>query len=176
MIETPRTTLRPLEPEDLDQLYLYRNDPEVMHWLGGFSAGYSHADLEQWLISHRNRRDEVLWAVASRPEDRCIGHVGLYQIDHRSRKAEFAILIGDADQQGKGIGKEVTKAVLAYGFDELNLHRITLSAIATNDRAIHLYASLGFTQEGLLREDVFREGRYIDVVLMAILEDEWRYR
>jgi RimJ/RimL family protein N-acetyltransferase len=67
----------------------------------------------------------------------------------------------------------VTRAVVSYGFAELNLHRIELDVLATNARAIHLYERLGFRREGTLRDAQFRGGVYIDLVLMAILEREW---
>ena len=166
--------LRRLEVADLDRLYEYRNDREVMVQLGGFSVGYSRAALVDWLEKHRRRDDEVLWCIAARPDDRCIGHVGLYRIDSRVRKAEFAILVGDRSLQGRGIGKVVTRTVIDYGFRELNLHRVSLQVLETNERAIRLYESLGFAREGTLRHEQFRDGRYVDVLLMSFLEDDWR--
>ncbi|MBA2633521.1 MAG: GNAT family N-acetyltransferase [Chloroflexi bacterium] len=166
--------LRRFEAADLDRLYEYRNDGEVTAQLGGFSVGYSRADLVDWLERHRRRDDEVLWCIAARLDDRCIGQVGLYRVDPRVRKAEFAILIGDRSLQGRGIGKAVTRAVVDYGFCELNLHRVSLQVLVTNERAIRLYEGLGFSREGALRHEQFRGGRHVDVLLMSILEDEWR--
>lgn len=101
-------------------------------------------------------------------------HVGLYRIDHRVRACEFAILIGDSAQWGKGIGREVTSGILAYGFDELNMNRIELSVVASNARAIRLYEGLGFVTEGVKRQAQNRAGKYLDVILMAILRSERR--
>jgi [ribosomal protein S5]-alanine N-acetyltransferase len=174
VIETGSAVLRPLEPSDLDQLYEFRNDEEVTRLLAGFSTGYSRADLAAWLEAHRGRADEVLWAIATAADNRCIGHVGLYRIDHRVRKAEFAILIGDRAEHGKGIGREVSRAVLEYAFQQLNLHKVSLSVLVTNERALRLYAGLGFRRDGLIRHDQFRDGRYVDLYQMSLLEDEWR--
>jgi RimJ/RimL family protein N-acetyltransferase len=173
-IELDAVVLRALEPGDLPRLHEYRNDPETTRDLVGFSVHYSHAALAAWLESHARRTDEALWAIAARGDDRCIGHVGLYQLDHRIRKASFGILIGDPAQRGKGIGTAVTRAVVDYGFDELNLHRIELDVLATNARAIHIYEGLGFQREGVLRHAQFRGGAYVDLVLMAVLDAEWR--
>ena len=148
MIDVGNAILRPLEPCDLDRLYEFRNDIEVTSQLGGFTTGYCRKDLEEWLETHRTREDEVLWAISTKNDSACIGHVGLYQIDSRVRKAEYAILIGDKQHQGKGLGKAVSRAVLAFGFEELNLHRISLRVIATNVRAIRLYESVGMRREG----------------------------
>jgi ribosomal-protein-alanine N-acetyltransferase len=165
--------LRRPEPKDVEQLYIYRNDEEVIKYLGGFSTGYAIQDLKEWIESHRKRTDEIIWIIADKEQDRCLGHVGLYKIDHRVRTAEFAILLGDKTSWGKGIGKQVSSAIIAYGFRQLHLHRIQLEVLATNPRAKHLYDTLGFKQEGTLRDGQFRDGNYIEIVIMGLLENEW---
>ena len=69
-----------------------------------------------------------------------------------------------------------TAWALTYGFDELHLHRIQLEVLATNDRAIRVYERLGFLHEGRKRHAQFKAGRYVDVLVMAVLEDEWLQR
>lgn len=167
--------LRRLEPRDVEDLYRYRNDRSVVGQLGGHSSGYSRADLAEWVERHRGMRNEVLWAIATAEDDRCIGHVGLYDIDHRIRKAEFGILLGDTSFHGKGVGKHVTAAMITYGFEQLNLRRISLTVLDSNKRALTLYERLGFTVEGRLRDDDFRNGCHGDVVMMSILDDEWKH-
>jgi len=168
--------LRRPEPRDADALVAQKNDPEVALQLGGFSRGYSHADVVEWVERHRKAADEALWVIAEAANDRCLGHVGLYRIDHRVRSAEFAIMIGDRQVQGRGLGKLVTRAVLAYGFEMLNLNRIDLNFLATNVRARHLYEGLGFKHEGTLRQAQFKSGKYVDVEVMSILRDEFQPR
>lgn len=166
------TLLRKLEPEDAANLYRFRNDPEVARELGGFSSGYSLQAIKEWIERRGKSPDDLVWAIADRDANTCLGHVGLYQIDHRVRACEFGILIGDSSRWGKGIGKEVTSAVVAYGFDELNVNRIDLSVIASNTRAIRLYEGLGFVREGTKRQAQYRAGEYLDVILMSILRSE----
>ena len=176
MIEVGEVVLRALEPQDADSLYLFRNDWSVIQSLGGFSAGYSRANLVDWIRRHSNRADEVLWTIAVPATNECIGHVGLYQIDNRVRKAEFAIVIGDRRWWGRGLGKRITEAVVAWGFSQLNLHKITLGVLTHNTRAVHIYEALGFRSEGVLHDEQFRDGKYLDLMLMAIFEAEWRTR
>lgn len=164
--------LRKPEPEDLDALYIQKNDSEVAALLGGFTTGLSRRDLSDWLERHRTTDDEVLWTIADKETDRCLGHVGLYRIDHRIGRAEFAIMIGERSAWGRGIGSSTTRFVLRYGFEQLALQRIELSVLANNDRAIELYRKLGFKQEGLQRRAQYKDGRHLDVILMAILREE----
>lgn len=166
---SPELVLRPLEEGDLPALYSYKNDPEIVALLGGFSRGYSRTDLGEWLSFHRQRRDEVLWAIADRTEDRCLGHVGLYQIDHRVGSAEFAILFGAKAHWGKGWGQKICRTVIDYAFGELNLQRIQLSVLEHNERAFALYKRLGFIEEGRHQRAQFRDGKYLTTITMALL-------
>lgn len=166
--------LRKPEPGDVEELYRQKNDPEIGALLGGFTTGYSRRDLEGWVEHHRAQRNEVLWVVADSNADRAVGHVGLYEIDHRIRTAEFAIMIGDKSAWGKGLGRACTEFTVRYGFEQLNLNRVSLQVLETNTRAQQLYRSLGFVEEGRLRQAQYKSGRYLDVVLMSILRTEHR--
>jgi [ribosomal protein S5]-alanine N-acetyltransferase len=166
--------LRPVEPKDAPRLYEFKNDPEVAALLGGFHTGLSLTGTAEWIEYHRKRTDEVIWTIAALSDDGCLGHVGLYKIDHRVRSAEFAIMIGSKQHWGRGLGRTITRFVVDWGFSELNLHRVYLSVLATNERAIHVYQSVGFSEEGRLRAARFKGGRFVDEVLMSILEDEAR--
>lgn len=175
VVEGVGVRLRKFEPKDVPALYAFRNDRVLAAQLGGFSTGYAEADLRNWIDYHNGRADEVIYAIVDQG-DEAVGHVGLYQIDHRVRKAEFAILIGRAELHGRGIGKAVTKFMLDFGFLDLNLNKISLTVLANNERAQSLYRSLGFVEEGILRQEQFRNGTYLDVVLMSLLREEWEAR
>jgi len=164
--------LRRPEFKDVDLLYVYRNNLEVTRFLGGFSLGYSRQDLHDWIERHRSQTGDIIWVIADKASDRCLGHAGLYDVDHRVRSANFGMLIGDETYRDRGLGQVVTQAVVDYGFDELNLHRIDLHVLATNPRAIHIYTKVGFKCEGILRDAQFRSGQYVDMVVMAMLEHE----
>lgn len=165
--------LRRIEPKDLDAFYDQKNDPEIAALLGGFTIGYSTEELRDWLEHHRKRQDECIWAIARLADDSCLGHVGFYQIDYRIRSAEYAIMIGDRARWGSGIGKICTRFAIDYGFRELNLNRIHLSVLSSNERAIRVYQAIGFREEGRLRQAQYKGGQYLDVILMALLREEY---
>jgi ribosomal-protein-alanine N-acetyltransferase len=165
--------LRRIEPEDLPELYHQKNDPAVAAMLGGFTTGYSMTDLKHWVEYHRTRSDEVLLAIAEAETNRCVGHVGLYNIDYRIRMAEFAIMLGNPTTWNKGLGRACTNFMLNYGFRDLNLNRIYLTVLATNERAMRLYHSLGFRDEGRMRQAQYKDGQYIDVFMMSLLRSEF---
>src|SRR6266849_1312142 len=154
----PEVVLRKLEPFDASNLCLLRNDPSVVNLLGGFSTGYALQDITDWIEHRRTTSADLVWAVADRDSNKCIGHVGLYRLDYRAGTCEFGILISP-ERWGEGIGKSVTAAVLAYGFDELRMNRIELTVLASNARAIALYESMRFVREGIKRQAQYRAGQ-----------------
>ena len=99
--------------------------------------------------------------------------VYLLNIDWISRSAEFAIQIGAAERRGSGIGHWATMEMLRHGFRDLNLQRIYLTVVAHNEAAMRLYLRAGFAQEGRMRKAAFKNGVYADMMMMAILADEF---
>ncbi len=164
--------LRPPEPRDAERLFEFKNDCQVAGFLGGFHTGLAVRDIEEWIESRRKAQSDIVWVVAN-SDDQCLGHVGFYQLDYRIRSGEFGIMIGDKASWGQGLGRAVTEYVVRWGFEQLNLNRICLSVLDSNERAIALYRSIGFRDEGKLREAQYKEGRYHDVLLMSLLRSEW---
>ncbi len=167
--------LRKAESKDIEALYYQKNDPEVANLLGGFGNGYSRQDIADWIDSHRQYDDEVLWIIADWETDGCLGHVGLYKIDHRIRSAEYAILLGCKERWGTGIGRRVSRFVLDYAFKMLNLNRVALNVFEHHHRARRLYRSLGFQEEGVLRQAQYKQGLFLNVLVMGILRDEYAW-
>jgi UDP-4-amino-4,6-dideoxy-N-acetyl-beta-L-altrosamine N-acetyltransferase len=167
--------LRELQRSDLSALNRWRNDPDVVRHLG---ANFQFIGLEvdeRWFDSYLAGRDRaVRLAVVDTERDRLLGVVYLTDIHRINRSAEFGIMIGEKDAWCRGVGTAATAMILTHGFDNLNLHRIYLSVLAENTRAIRVYEKVGFRQEGCQREAVFKGGRYLDVLLMAILASEYR--
>lgn len=163
--------LRKPEIDDVESLYLLKNDEESSNLLGDFAKGYSREDIKEWIRFHNQASNECLYLIERNDQKKVIGHVGLYNIDYRVRKAEFAILIADKDSRGKGYGGACTKFMIDYGFSELNLNRIELSLLSSNNAALNLYLKYGFLKEGLLKQYQYKNGFYHDVIIMAKLKE-----
>lgn len=165
--------LRRPEMKDVEQIYQYRNDWAVIKTLGGFSYGMSRQNVQNWIEKQRTNQRDIVWAIAAREGDECIGHAGLYDIDYRIRKAELGVCLGNRAFWGRGLGSKVYVAVLDFGFKHLNLHRIETFNLATNTKTEHIKQKLGFQCEGEMRDVQFRDGQYINVRIWAVLEDDW---
>lgn len=106
------------------------------------------------------------------PDGTPIGLTAFLNHDAEQRTAELRKLISGDGLRGRGYGKAATRLWLRYGFEELNLHKIYLTTLDTNVRNIRLNERLGFTLEGIFRDELFIDGRYRDVLRMAIWNPE----
>ncbi|WP_282016615.1 GNAT family N-acetyltransferase [Marinifilum flexuosum] len=160
------------EVKDLEEIYKYRNDYQVYKTLGGFSNGMSRSNVRDWIEFHSNNKKDFVWVIADKETDLCIGHLGLYDIDFRIGKAEIGIAIAK-EYWGKSIGSYAYKEVLTYAFNELRLNRVETFNLALNDKIIKIKQKLGFKVEGVLRNFQYRDGKYEDIMVMAILKNEY---
>ncbi len=167
--------LRPLRREDLDGKYLaWLNDPEVNRYLETGIFPQSKEQLERFYEAMIKAADQVMLAIVDKETEQHIGNVKLGPISWVHRKASLGILIGEKDFWGKGVGQEVTRLIVEYGFNRLNLHRINLGVYAEHQAAIHVYEKIGFKKEGLFRQALFHEGMYKDHLWMGLLHSEYR--
>lgn len=176
MIYGERIRLRAIEREDIPRYVGWFNDPEVTAGLAMFLP-LSLADETRWFENLSNRGvPERPLAVDAKTDEatwKHIGGVGFDHIDWINRVAEFGIVIGDKPFWNQGYGSEATRLMLKYAFETLNLNRVWLNVYETNTRALRAYKKVGFTEEGLMREAIYRNGCYINVLLMSVLRSEW---
>jgi RimJ/RimL family protein N-acetyltransferase len=180
MIITERIRFRAVEQSDLESFTRWLNDPELRRGIGFHLPG-SLADEQQWFDEMRAKtpQERNLSIEASsvdtdgRETWQLIGTWSFFNIDQRNASAEFGIMIGEKAYWDRGYGTESVRLLVKHGFDTLNLNRIFLRVFETNRRAIRAYEKAGFTHVGLQRQAEFREGRYIDVLVMSILRHEY---
>ena len=102
-----------------------------------------------------------------------LGNCGL-RVDAARGKAELWIYLGE--RRGEGIGTGAVEELLRVAFDELGLRRVSLRALGTNEGALAFWRTLGFLEEGRLREDTVVDGRPVDSVWFGMLRGEWENR
>jgi RimJ/RimL family protein N-acetyltransferase len=106
-------------------------------------------------------------------DGRLIGFAALHGIEWNNGMGDLSIGIGNPLDRGKGYGSEALKLLLQFAFLELNLHRIGLDVISYNEPAIRSYIRSGFSEEGRVREAIYREGKRYDRIYMGLLKQEW---
>jgi RimJ/RimL family protein N-acetyltransferase len=178
MIYGVRIRLRAPERSDIPKFVQWINDPEVLVGLQQVLP-FSSVDEENWFDSMISRpMAEHILVIEYSLGDKWIpiGSLGFHNIDWRIRQAEIGIMIGEKLYWNKGFGSEAMELMIANGFKTLNFNRIALEVYETNPRAIHVYEKLGFVHEGRKRQGMYKDGRYIDVLMMSILRSEWEGR
>ncbi len=166
--------LRELSRVDLARLTKWRNERELVSQLTtAFRYVGQETDLHWFDEYIANRFNNIRLAICEAGSEKFIGVVYLHEIDWINRNAEKAIWIGDKAFQGKGAGEFATRGMLHHAFNDLNLHRLHLTVLETNERALKLYRKVGFVEEGRLRQAVYKDGHYVDLIRMGMLVEEY---
>jgi RimJ/RimL family protein N-acetyltransferase len=175
VIRGDRIYLRAIERDDLHRCYAWMNDEDLTATIA-MRYPMSLAREADWVERATRGQDpsELNLAICLGDGDRHIGNCGLVQIDRDNRTATLGILIGEKDCRGRGLGEEAVRLLCRWAFDEMDLRKIRLDVYANNPGAVKTYERVGFQREGLLREEVHRAGRRLDVIRMGLLREEIR--
>jgi len=166
--------LRAFELDDYKISVCWRNDREITNSLGGNYFFVSKEREKKWIENAiSNDKHNIRLAICLKENNKYIGNVNLLNIDWISRNAEFSIFIGEKKEWNKGYATEATTLMLDFGFNQRNLHRIYLTTLENNIAAIHIYKKIGLKKEGIIREVLFKENEYKNLILMSILKREF---
>jgi diamine N-acetyltransferase len=188
MIYGKRIRFRAIEQSDLESFLKWINDPDLMPFIGVYLP-FGSADEQDWYEKMHNRpHDERNMAIETQlqpPEQvrppgldaetgwKLIGSWGFFNLDWRNRSTEFGIMIGDKAYWNHGYGTEAVRLLAQHGFNTLNLNRIYLRVLENNHRAIRAYEKAGFIHEGRQRQAEFKDGKYLDLLVMSMLRSEY---
>jgi RimJ/RimL family protein N-acetyltransferase len=162
--------LRSLEAQDVVRTHRWHNDPALYQHLTGSFRHVSLSAEEDWLdrrIAYST--SEVNLAICVRDSGKHIGNIYLRDIDPNARHASLEIFLGDSSHRGQGFGSSAVRQLIRHAFEDLNLHRLWLHLLATNEAALRLYRSCGFEIEGTLRRHAIKGGKPVDVFIMGLL-------
>ena len=179
MIIGDQIRFRAIEKKDLPYFVKWLNDPEVRQGLS-LLVPLSLAEEEDWFegVLKRSPFERPL-AIEIQPDPKkedwvFVGNCGLIAIDWQNRSAEIGIHIGEKEYWDQGFGTKAMRLMLKHGFNNLNLHRLWLRVFENNQRAIRSYEKAGFIQEGKFRQAQYLDGKYVDVMIMSMLQNEWQ--
>ena len=156
--------LATLVASNIEHLHTYLPDATA---LASTTAAEAHLEA----AAERARKGEVYeWHLFT--DATLCGAIRLKDIDHGDRKAKIGYFIG-SQFQGKGIVTSSVRAVLAHCFASLGLNRVELRCAAGNAQSRRVAERLGFTHEGLLRQDEFLNGVFVDLHVYSLLREEF---
>ena len=173
-IDTGRVYLSPLITTDsaIDKYYGFINNPNLVGFLGKQTSITSLDEEREWALKAAKDKDYKHFTIVTKGDNNIIGTCSI-KITRRS--ATIGMLIGDPDYQGKGIGKEVEKALIDFCFNELDLHSVNASILADNERSLRCAKSVGFKECGVKHEVEFVHGEWKDVIILEILNPNHKY-
>lgn len=174
LLRTERLVLRQLRVEDANDIFAIKSDISVTvpYCVGPY---WKLEQAKAWIELVQKgyfSRDNILWAITLKGEDKMIGDCTLWHLDHESGCGELGYELAKT-HWGKGIAFEATSAVMNFGFSVMNLNRTEACPFSTNDPSIKLLGRLGFLLEGTLRQRIHFRGRYYDQMYYGLLKDEW---
>ena len=177
-IDTPHLLLRRFEPDDLETMHknwasvpsvqieygepVYKEIEEAKGLLEKYISGYEYDSFYRW-------------AVIDKESGECIGQIAYFLVDSKNHFAEIEYCIG-AQFQRKGYATEAAKAVIAFGFDKMNLHKVQICCKTINAPSRKVIEKCGLTFEGTLRDYFFMDGQYVGRNYFSILRDEYENR
>ena len=170
-----RVVLRDSAASDVDDRLRHPIDPEE-------EDGYGSSWRRKWNGERYHTREHLLairpprepgayeWAVEH--DGYCVGHAGL-RVDADQHGASYTVGLFVAGLRGQGLGREITRLVLAWAFGVLGVYRVELEVLAFNRRAINCYLACGFGREGARREAALYPDGWKDLILMGLLRSEY---
>lgn len=175
ILETERLILRELVDEDTSAIFCIRGDQRVTQ----YNEGPAYRRPEQALRLIQAIRDgyenqkEIRWGITWRDsDDRVIGMCGFNYWNRRDRRASIGYDLAHA-HWGQGLMPEALRAVVAFGFEQMELNRIEADCTLENAASARVLEKLGFQEEGLQREQYFEAGRFWDLRLFALLRRDY---
>lgn len=172
---TERLTLRELAPADWPAVLAYHNDPRYQRFYEqeGSTPAAAQAFVQMFVGQQAERPRTKFQLALTLGDGPLIGNCGIRMSAPGACEADIGYELAPA-HWGRGYASEAARALLAFGFGELRVHRIWAQCVAENRASARVLEKIGMRQEGRLREREFFKGRWWDTLLFAILEHEWR--
>lgn len=174
-IETDRLILRPFSLADAVDVYRLAGERDIAATTQNIPHPYPEDLASHWIETHAGdfaRGIAAHFAIALRPSDRLCGAIGLV-LDTDNNCGELGYWIGKPYWR-RGYCTEAALAVVKFGFEVLQLHRIHSSHFAANVASGRVMQKIGMSCEGCLRQHVRKWGTFEDIVLYGIVREDWQ--
>lgn len=166
-----KVLLRAIEREDLEFLRKMMNDENLEKYVVGWSLPISKYEQEKWFEKQVGDKDNLKFIAEVDGEP--IGLATITNIDWKNRKACHGVKLYSDDVKGKGYGTDIVKTIMKYAFEELQINKLYSTILEYNEASLRLYKKCGWEQEGVLKESVYKNNRYINEIVIGILKEQY---
>jgi RimJ/RimL family protein N-acetyltransferase len=174
-----RVYLRALEIDDYKVSVRWRNDSEIYESIPQPRRFVSERTEQEWVeraIRENEQGVSLRLAVCLKENDRFVGIIQLLNIDLKNRCGEVTTMIGEKEYWGQGLIGEARILMFEHSFLELGLERISNKVLDTNTKSLKAYDKFGSVREGVLRNAVYKDGAFHDLILFSMLREEFLQR
>lgn len=172
---TERLIIREYRRSDLEDFLRVIRQPEIYATTYGIPRDYSRRRGKWWLrtVKMNTRLGSAFeFGVFLKDGEKYIGNVGLINISGAHNHADISYYI-DRDYMNMGYATEASRAMLRYGFGELGYHKISGVCMSCNPASRRVMEKLGMRFEGTLRDDMYKDGKYVGIDRLSLLRDEY---
>lgn len=164
--------LRKIRREDLWVVMRWRMLPEITQYM------YSDPQLTiekqiVWFEEFQKSNESRVWIIETLPDLEMVGLVSLANIDDIHRRCTWAYYIAESSSRGIGLAKTIECNICDFVFDVLGMNKLSCEVLSFNDRVVALHEKFGSKIDGTLRQHIYKNGEFHDVIQMSILRSEW---
>lgn len=173
-LEGKKVRLRQVTMNDVSDNYVsWLNDKEVTSGLVTSSMNYTKEMLHDYIAAVLVDDKAYMFMIHDKITDKVIGTIKLSNVDKATGICNLGIMIGDRNFWGGGFGTDALATAIDFAFNELNVRKICESVHSNNPRALVTDLKLGFRVEGVLKDQLIYDGKYIDKILIALFAKDW---
>jgi ribosomal-protein-alanine N-acetyltransferase len=173
-LNTQRLLLRQITQEDDQSLLEVLSDEDTCKYLT-HNAVNDIESIKRMIAGMQSFFDEkqrIRWGIAQKTDNTIVGHCGFFDIDKFNCSAEISYCL-KSGSWGQGIMTEALDAMLKFGFEDYGFNRIVAKVMKGNAGSIKVLQKLGFVEEGILRESLYKNGQYHDLIVFSVLKSEY---
>ena len=163
--------LRLLATDDSARVLAWRNSPDVSAYMYSDHA-IGQEEHDRWFAGAMTASDRRYWIIEM--DGAPVGLANLARLDPTARRCDWAYYLGAASTRGQGLGSRIEYIVLRHVFETLGLNKLCCEVLMDNEAVWKLHQSFGFVREALLRQHVFKDGQFHDVVGLGMLASDWK--
>lgn len=172
-LQTAHLTLRSYTSADIPDLVRLAGAHEVAATTLRIPHPYTEQDGKDFIEACAAKSEpETRYAITLSSDGQLCGGIGL-RMDEPHQRAELGYWLG-VPYWGQGYATEAARAMIKYGFETLGLHRIYASYVPTNVASGRVLQKIGMLREGLMREHIFKWGRFLDLEYYGMLKTDPR--
>ena len=173
LLENEKIKLRAVEPEDLDILYQWENNPDYWH-AGELRTPHSKFALKQYILSSGAdiyESKQLRFMIVLKAENKTVGTIDLFDFDAFNSRVGVGLLI-DEPYRGNGLAEESLKLMKEFVFSYLKLNQLYAHVAETNTTSEKLFEKCGFTKTCVLKDWISEENGFSDVMLFQLFRKQ----